>query len=117
MSQHRKARGMRTQLLVTEYLKERGWPYATSAGAGRSGTDVLNTPDIAVEVKARKDLSPLAWVRQAEAAADGRLPFAVFRPNGMGEDAGRYLAMMRLSDLAQLLADAGYGDEDARSAS
>lgn len=113
MSNHRKVRGMRTQLLVAEYLKERGWPYATSAGAGRAGVDVLNTPDIAVEVKARSDLSPLAWVRQAEKAADGRLPMAVFRPNGMGEHPGQFLAMLRLSDLVQLLGEAGYGDQDA----
>lgn len=113
MSQHRKARGMRTQLLVADYLKDHGWPHATSAGAGRAGVDVLNTPDIAVEVKARTDLSPLAWVRQAEKEADGRLPFAVFRPNGMGEHPGQFLAMLRLSDLVKLLQEAGYGDPDA----
>jgi hypothetical protein len=101
---------MRTQLLVTEYLKERGWPHATSAGAGRSGVDVLNTPDIAVEVKARADLNPLAWVRQAETSADGRLPFVVFRCNGQGEDAGKYLMMLRLEDGVPLLNAAGYGD-------
>ena len=109
MSQHRKHRGMRTQKLVAEYLRDRGWPFADTAGAGRSGADVTNTPDIAVEVKARADLNPLAWVRQAEAAAEGRLPFAVFRCNGQGEDAGQYLAMLRLADLVPLLHAAGYG--------
>ena len=107
----RKARGMRTQLLVAEHLKDNGWPFATSAGSGRGGVDVLNTPDIAVEVKARTDLSPLAWVRQAEAAADGRLPFAVFRPNGMGETPERFLAMIRFGDLVALLRAAGYGGQ------
>lgn len=111
MSQHRKARGMRTQLLVAEYLRTRGWPHAGSAGAGRSGADVTETPDIAVEVKARADLSPLAWVRQAEDAAGGRLPFAVFRPNGMGEHPDKFLAMIRLADLVELLREAGYGDQ------
>lgn len=109
MSQHRKRRGMRTQKLVAEYLRDRGWPFADTAGAGRSGADVTNTPDIAVEVKARADLNPLAWVRQAEAAAEGRLPFVVFRCNGQGEDAGQYLAMLRLADLVPLLHAAGYG--------
>jgi len=112
MSQHRKARGMRTQLLVAEHLKENGWPFATSAGAGRSGVDVLNTPDIAVEVKARTELSPLAWVKQAEKDADGRLPFAVFRPNGMGEHPADFLAFIRFGDLVELLRQAGYGDCD-----
>jgi hypothetical protein len=108
-TQHRKHRGMRTQLLVAQYLAGRGWPFADSAGAGRNGADITGTPDIAVEVKARTDLSPLAWVRQAEAAAGGRLPFAVFRPNGMGEHPGEFLAMLRLGDLVEVLRDAGYG--------
>lgn len=101
---------MRTQLLVTEYMRVNGWPFATSAGAGRSGSDVLNTPDVSVEVKARSDLNPLAWVKQAEDAADGRLPFAVFRPNGMGEHPDQFLTMLRFGDLVALLREAGYGD-------
>ena len=109
MSQHRKHRGMRTQLLVAEYLKVHGWPFAESAGPGRSGVDILGTPDIAVEVKARADLSPLAWVRQAEQVADGRLPFAVFRPNGMGEHPEDFLAMIRFGRQVELLNQAGYG--------
>ena len=112
MSSHRKARGMRTQLLVAEHMKANGWPFATSAGAGRSGSDVLNTPDVAVEVKARSDLSPLAWVKQAEDAADGRLPFVVFRPNGLGEHPESFLAMLRFGDLIDLLRAAGYGDNE-----
>lgn len=111
MTQARKRRGMRTQQLVADYLRDRGWPHASSAGAGRSGSDVLETSDIAVEVKARSDLAPLAWVRQAEKSADGRLPFVVFRPNGMGEDVGQHLAMLRFDDLVGLLRAAGYGDE------
>ena len=110
MSQHRKRRGMRSQKLVAEYLAAHGWPFAQSAGAGRNGADITGTPDIAIEVKARTDLSPLAWVRQAESAANGRLPFVAFRPNGMGEHPEDFLAMLRLGDLVQLLRDAGYGD-------
>lgn len=110
MTQARKARGMRTQLVVAEYLRENGWPHAGSAGAGRNGADITETPDIAVEVKARADLSPLAWVRQAEKAAAGRLPFVVFRPNGMGEHPQDYVTFMRLADLVSLLRAAGYGD-------
>ena len=108
-TQHRKQRGMRTQLLVAEHLRANGWPHANSAGSGRSGCDILETPDIAVEVKARANLDPLAWVKQAEKDADGRLPFAVFRPNGMGETPGRYVAFLRLDDLVSLLRAAGYG--------
>ena len=111
MSQHRKRRGMRSQKLVAEALAANGWPFAESAGAGRSGADVTGTPDIAVEVKARTNFDPLAWLRQAEAAADGRLPFVVVRCNGQGETVGDYPAMLRFADLIQLLKDAGYGDQ------
>ena len=110
-TQHRKARGMRTQLLVAEHLRDNGWPHATSAGSGRSGVDILGTLDVACEVKARANLDPLAWVKQAEKDADGRLPFAVFRPNGMGETPGRFVAFLRLEDLVALLRAAGYGDQ------
>lgn len=115
MTQHRKARGMRTQLLVAEHLKANGWPHAQSAGAGRSGVDVLETPDIAVEVKSRTDLSPLAWVKQAEKSADGRLPFAVCRCNGQGEQPESWVAFLRFGDLVELLRAAGYGDQAVAS--
>jgi len=109
MSQHRKHRGMRTQKLVAEWFASRGWPFADTAGAGRSGSDITGTPDIAVEVKARADFNPLAWIRQSEDAASGRLPFVIFRCNGQGENVADYPALIRTSDLTRLLRDAGYG--------
>lgn len=108
----RRHRGMRTQRLVADHLKANGWPFAESAGAGRSGADVTGTIDIAVEVKARAGLNPLAWVKQAEDAADGRLPFAVARMNGQGEHPEQWVAFLRFGDLVQLLNDAGYGDTE-----
>jgi hypothetical protein len=102
---------MRTQLLVADHLRKNGWPHASSAGAGRSGSDVLETPDIAVEVKARADLNPVGWLKQAIKAADGRLPMAVFRPNGVGERPEDFIAFLRFDDLIALLRAAGYGDQ------
>lgn len=113
-SQARKRRGLRTQDLAAEYLKARGWPFAVSTGAGRPGVDVTGTPDIAVEVKARGDFNPAGWLKQAEKNADGRLPFAVFRPNGVGEHPDRFLAVLRFGDLVELLRAAGYGDGEDR---
>lgn len=111
VSQHRKHRGMRTQLVVAEWFRARGWPFAESAGAGRRGTDILGTVDIAVEVKARTDFQPLAWIRQARAAAAGRLPFVVVRMNGQGETTvGEWPVLIRLEDFTRLLQEAGYGD-------
>ena len=110
-SQHRKHRGMKTQALVADWFAARGWPFAESAGAGRSGTDITGMVDVAVEVKARAGLDPLAWIRQAQAAAKGRLPLVVFRCNGQGEAAvGDWPCLVRLEDLTALLHAAGYGD-------
>lgn len=114
MSQHRKHRGMRTQKLIAQYLAARGWPYADTAGAGRPGSDITGTIDIAVEVKARTGFNPLAWVRQAETGAKQerapRLPFAVMRCNGQGEDPSQYITLIRFGQFVNLLQEAGYGD-------
>ena len=108
--QSRKHRGYRTQKLVAEYLATNGWPFAESTGAARQGSDVTGCPDIAVEVKGRTAFEPLAWIRQAEKSAGGRLPFVVFRCNGQGERVGDYPALIRTEDLVVLLRQAGYGD-------
>ena len=110
MSQHRRHRGYRTQKVVAEYLQANRWPFAESTGAGRSGSDITGTPGLAFEIKARTDLSPLAWIKQAEQNAG--LPIVAFRCNGQGENAGDYLTMLRLADLVELLHEAGYGDPD-----
>lgn len=113
MSQSRKHRGMRSQKVVAEWFAARGWPFAESAGAGRQGTDVTGTPDLAIEVKARTGFNPLAWIRQAVDAADGRLPFVVVRCNGQGEKSiGEWPVLIRLQDFTTLLREAGYGDSD-----
>lgn len=104
---------MRSQLVVAQWFKARGWPFAEPAGSGRSGVDVLGTVDIAVEVKARTDFSPLAWIRQARSYAAGRLPFVVFRCNGQGETTvGEWPVLIRLEDFTRLLHEAGYGDPE-----
>ena len=110
-SRSRTARGMRTQLLVADYLAAHGWPHATSTGSGRSGVDILNVAGLAIEVKARATLAPLQWVKKAERDCTG-LPLVVFRPNGMGEHPESFLAFLRLSDLVDLLRAAGYGDPE-----
>lgn len=108
-NQVRKGRGMRTQLVVAQWFQKAGWTFASSTGAGRTGRDIENTPGVAVEVKARSDLQPLAWLRQAEAAAGGDLPLVVFRPNGLGEEnVAQWGVLMRLKDVTSLLLDAGY---------
>lgn len=101
MSQHRKHRGYRTQKVVAEYLK-RWYPYAESAGAGRTGSDIIGIPwDI--EVKARTGFDPLAAVRQLKIRNENKLGFVVLRMNGQGENAEDYIALMPLKDMIEVL--------------
>jgi hypothetical protein len=108
MTRHRKDRGYRTERVVAAYLSQ--WWRSASVGRG-AGKDCLNVP-FDIEVKARTDFQPLAWLRQASkrAAISKEIPIVCCRMNGQGEDASEYLAFMRFGDLVQLLLDAGYGD-------
>jgi hypothetical protein len=113
MANHRKHRGYRTQKVIAEYLKQ-WWAYADTAGAGRQGEDILNIPTISIEVKARSDFQPLAWIKQAEANSNHKLPLVIMRCNGQGEDVGQYLAFIRVKDLMPILHQAAPSDEIQR---
>lgn len=114
-SQSRKHRGYRSQKVVAMYLAEHGFPYAESTGAGRPGTDITGTVGIDWEVKARKDFSPGATIKQLKDRHNGKdLPVAVLRLNGQGEaNVGEWVTLLRLEDFVELLRDAGYGEQDA----
>jgi hypothetical protein len=108
VSQSRKHRGFRTERVVADYLRQ--WWDAASVGRG-SGRDILNVP-FDCEVKARTGLDVVGTLRQIESRTkeSGLLGFATFRLNGQGEHAEDYVAMLRLSDLVELLLAAGYKD-------
>jgi hypothetical protein len=108
MTRSRKDRGFRTERVVVSYLQT--WWRSASVGRG-AGKDVLNVP-FDIEIKARSEFSPLAWIKQVEkrAAVPDELPIVVCRMNGQGEDCSQYLAFMRFQDLVGLLLKAGYGD-------
>ena len=107
-SQSRKHRGFRTERVVSQYLSN-WWPAAT-VGRGM-GKDVLGVP-FDCEIKARASQSLPELLRQIEArtSKSGELGFGCLRLNGMGETPEKYLAVIRMGDLVQLLIQAGYGD-------
>jgi len=111
-SQSRKHRGYRTQKLVAEYLAKRGFPFAESTGAGRSGTDITGTVGIDWEVKARADFNPSGAMKQLKERGNEKdLPVVVLRLNGQGEaSVGEFMVCLRLEDFVKLIRDAGYGD-------
>jgi hypothetical protein len=92
--------------VVAEYLRR--WWEGASVGRG-SGRDILNVP-FDCEVKARTGLDIKGTLRQIESrtSKSGLVGFATFRLNGQGENAEDYVAMLRLSDLVELLLAAGY---------
>jgi len=107
MTRSRKDRGLRTERLVQQYLSQ--WWESAAVGRG-AGKDVLNVP-FDIEIKARSSFQPLAFLKQSEARAKGQeKSIVVCRMNGQGEQAGNYLAFMRLSELVDLLLMAGYGN-------
>lgn len=107
MTRSRKDRGLRTERVVAAYLSQ--WWGSAVVGRG-AGKDVLNVP-FDIEVKARSSFSPLAFIKQSEERAKGQeKSIVVCRMNGQGEQAGNYLAFMRLSELVDLLLMAGYGN-------
>ena len=101
---------MRTQLVVAQWFQKAGFEFADSAGAGRTGSDILNVPGLAIEVKARTGFNPLAWVKQAiEARRAGELPQVVMRCNGQGEaTVGDWIVLRPLREDTRLLYEAGY---------
>jgi len=113
-SQSRKHRGYRSQKVLAMYLAKHGFPFAESAGAGRSGSDVTGTTGIDWEVKARTGFNPTAAIKQLKERHNGKdLPVAVLRLNGQGEaNIGEWVTLLRLEDFVHLLREAGYGDKD-----
>lgn len=110
-SQSRKHRGYATQRLTAEYLRD-VFPYAEPTGAGRQGRDILSTPGVAFECKARRGFSPLEALKQAEDYAGPDIPVAVLRMDGQGEKSiDDWPCVIRFSQLKRLLKEAGYAPE------
>lgn len=104
---------MRSQKVVADWFRESGFPFAESAGAGRSGSDIIGVPGLRVEVKARRAFSPLAWLRQTHETTGDGLPFVVFRCDGQGEaNVGEWGVLLRLDTMTNLLKEAGYFPEN-----
>jgi len=108
MSRHRKDRGLRTERVISAYLAQ--WWSGATVGRG-AGKDIVNIP-IDIEIKARADFDPLAWLRQSKkrGRVSGEPSFVIVRCNGQGETPEDYLAFTDLATLTELWLKAGYGD-------
>lgn len=110
-SKARIIRGRESQRIVARFLNDAGFPFADSVWGSQPGRDIVGTPGIAIEVKARRDLDLTGWMKQATKNAKDDLPVLVVRPDGYGESRiGEWSAVLRVADLVALLRSAGYGD-------
>ena len=115
VSKARKVRGRRTEIVVANYFAK-VWGSAKAVNSGASGSDILGTPFM-IEIKSRKDFSPLSWVKQNEKRPDGKLAFVVYRANGMGESdesIDDYLFIARLGDMMPMLSEKNDPDSIVR---
>jgi len=111
-SQSRKHRGLRSQKVFADHVRPL-FPYAEPTGAGRQGRDILSTPGVYFELKARTGFDPKSALKQIEADASSDVGVAVLRLNGQGEaNIGEWVACMRVDTLMRLLKEAGYGPKD-----
>lgn len=100
----RRRRGRESERIVAEHVR-RIWPTAEATPPGQYGTDVRRTPGAAIEVKSRRGLNLLAWMRQAKRnAMPGALPLLVVRLDGQGPaTVGDWPVVLRLDDLLDLI--------------
>jgi hypothetical protein len=109
-SQSRKYRGYESQKLVAEYVRPL-WPLAEPTGAGRQGKDILATPGVAIEVKARANISIPEFIKQAKANSGEELPVLILRLNGQGPASlDDWPVVITLRDWLDLMTVADYGD-------
>jgi Holliday junction resolvase len=97
----RRQRGRDTERALAEWLRRNGYPNAAPCEPFAPGPDILHTPGLAIEVKARARLDLPAWMRQATRQADrATTPLLVVRLNGQGtSDPGKWAAITTLSEL------------------
>jgi hypothetical protein len=105
----RVTRARDTERLLAADLRECGAPDAEAVGASLPGRDIRKVPGLAIEVKARKNFDPLAWLRQARKNAGNDMPLVVMRCNGQGTATiDEWVTLLRWGDMKQLLKDGGY---------
>jgi hypothetical protein len=96
----RRDRAREAELRLAEWLQANGWPDAEANQPARPGPDILHTPGLAIEVKAKAELALPAWLRQAgRQAPPGTIPLLIVRGARQGPaDIGAWAAVQRLDE-------------------
>jgi len=114
----RKTRARLTEHAVAEALRPI-FPGATRIPASLPGADVIGTPGLTIEVKARRDLNLTAWLKQSsDRATPDALPVVVSRPDGYGpERINVWPVTVPMWVFLELLERGGFGVYDTRTPS
>lgn len=116
-----KAKGTSAETALVRFLQGHGFPGAErrALGGGNSGEDlgdVTGTPCLAWEVKSHRTYKIPAWLEETKLEtkhAKADYGILVVKPNGVGlTRPGDWWAVMSISDIVQLLREAGYGDRN-----
>lgn len=87
MTESRVQRGRKSEVYSVAYWRP-VYPDVTGVAAGMGGTDLVNTGHMAAEIKARRRLDFMAWLRQARKnASPDQVPVVIVRMTGQGEAA------------------------------
>ena len=119
MANRAKQKGTSFETLIRTYLNDNGFPVAHRTvlkGGGDTGdiNGIRNKENrqVALQCKNQKAFSLRQWLNDTVAQAEnlkGALPALVVKRPGKGEKAvGDSYAVLRLSDLVELLKEAGY---------
>ena len=108
MSRRERDKGVRGEREVVALFRETGVaPYAERAGIGtfQLSGDVIGLPGCIVSVKRHEVLRLPAWIREADALADGRelVPVVAYRTS-QGGPVPEWRGDLPLRDLLRLLA-------------
>ena len=108
-----KGRGTAFETLIVRYLQSKGWIHAERRAlhGNLDKGDITGTGPLVWECKNHKTLDMSGWLRETEQErqnANATHGILVVKRRSYGEPGDQY-AVMRLSDMVELLKEAGYG--------
>ena len=109
----RRQRGFETEELVAAFLRAHGFPHAEPPTRGAGGPDILGTPGVVLEVKAKAKAEIGDWLAQARNRVQepDDIAAVIWRRNGDGPTTlAQWPVIIDVGTLVFLLAQAGYGD-------